>query len=292
MKSTLQDIDRHWVGKPLFKNSSGVRGNLVGNARMALSKFRTGYKHVDDGEELAKSLRRRQYVELGNPFDSDVVDTIARKFDEHVNDDDRTYVIDYEGDEYSRQLRSWSSDDTPAFDFGSELPEINNLFPEKIRDIVRGYYGSYFKPDYVQLYRNYHVPDEVVRKTEIFSNYWHCDGRPSDFLKLFVNLCDVSESHGPFHVISRSDTKNIIGLNYQRDSHGIANEFIKEKADIVKAVGDAGYSMLANTNMVLHRAGNPAPNNHRDLLVVQLMPATSPLAEDWLGDPAVGLDRG
>jgi hypothetical protein len=121
-----------------------------------------------------------------------------------------------------------------------------------------------------------------VNSTELFSNYWHSDGKELDVLKLFVNLTDITKEHGPFHVISRKDTKNLYGFSYKREEDGVPDEKVERNANIIRATGSKGHAMLANTCLNLHRAGNPADENHRDIIIIRFRAASEEFNSDWL----------
>jgi hypothetical protein len=102
-------------------------------------------------------------------------------------------------------------------------------------------------------------------------------------LKLFVTLNEVTDQHGPLHVISKRKTKELFSSGFSRSDPQM-QEKVNKVATPVSLTGPPGTAMLANTNTVLHRAGHPAKGKSRDIALIQLVPATEPLPENWLSE--------
>ena len=115
----------------------------------------------------------------------------------------------------------------------------------------------------------------------MYSNYWHCDPHPIDSIKLFVLLNDVNEENGPFHYLNESDT-NKLAKGFNRKSDGVPGEKVEQHSNTKTLTGKAGRAMLFNTNRLLHRAGNPEPDNPRDMLLIQFIPSIhNTTSDDW-----------
>jgi len=276
------------LGSAVFRNQGTLSRNLLGRLRIELAREHTEPHRSGVDEETIASFKRDHFLRLGQPYDPDLIETIRTKFEEFAADPDNTFRMEHDGEEYSRQLASWSVDyqgtTYPAFDFAEHIPEVGELLTDEIQAIIRGYLGTYFEPAFVKVYRNYHVPRDVVKETEIYSNYWHTDGRPLDHFKLFVNLMDVDEDDGPFTTISRDDTRALFEEGYSRKEEGVPNTAVEDSADIIRHTGPQGSAMLANTMQLLHRAGNPSPDRPRDLAVIMFRPSFRPLPEGWLSE--------
>jgi hypothetical protein len=142
-------------------------------------------------------------------------------------------------------------------------------------------------------WRNEYVPPEVVSRSEVFSNHWHCDTRPTSILKLFVNLTEVGPEDGAFSLlplpVSRRATR--LMLARQRAATGWHRcPTLPEENAAVHALGPPGSAVLCNTERCLHRAGVPGPGRYRDIAQFQLIPARVPLGAAWepVGDSSVG----
>jgi len=226
--------------------------------------------------EYADQLRKQGIVELADNRDEDVIEEIEERLDEIISSGEYSYTRGAFGEEYTYGV---SSDD---FDFAEEIPAVSGILTEDIAETLRGYYGSEFKPIRVNIWRNHHVPEDVVEKSEVFSNYWHTDPHTTDHVKLFVNLTDVTEDHGPFHSVSLGDSYDITN-RYKRQRDGVPNGRVEvEASEIMKFTGEAGKTALCNTTLNLHRAGIPAEDTHRDLLQIVFAPTKEPFSENWL----------
>lgn len=287
--TAVRVLDKYTLSPALFSHHSGIVGVASGKWKIQQCR-RTS--DVDLASGQYEDFKRDHWVDLGQPYDESLIEDIASKYRTYIEQEDHTTTLEYDGTVYNRTLRSYGDETYDGFDFGEHIPEINELLRGDIAEAMQTYYGSYFEPDYVQAYRNYHVPDEIVRETEVFSNYWHTDQEPIDFVKLFVTLSDVSEEHGPLHLTSRDDTRKIVNFSFNRTEDGVSGGVIDEKAgNLLRATGPTGSTFLANTNYLLHRAGVPEKGKHRDMLVIRLSPSQDPLPEDWLNDPSISLIR-
>lgn len=227
-------------------------------------------------DDQATELRKRGIVELSESRSEAVISRIQERFDEILENEEHTYTRGALGTDYTYGI---ASDD---LDFAENIPEISDIIAEDISEILRGYYGAHFKPIRVNMWRNHHVPPEVVEESEVFSNYWHTDPHTTDHVKLFVNLTDVTERDGPFHAITLDDSYDIT-KQYKRQRDGVPNGRVEDEAtEILKFTGDAGSTALCNTTLNLHRAGIPEEGRHRDLLQMVFAPADEPVSENWL----------
>lgn len=229
----------------------------------------------------------RGWANMGKPFDTTTIESLASKFDETVRDDRFTNpIVDpeelpegYKHRVLIRSLNQGISEETEV-SFFECFPELYKVI-ETAREPVKTYYGCDFRLTNGSIRRTYHIPKEVVEQTEVYSNYWHIDNHPIDQLKLFIALSDIDENDGPFHYLSYEDSQRLLKQSYDRQESGVPGEFVEEQADINTFTGEKGSAMLCNTNVILHRAGNPSPENNRDLLTLQLSPISETCALDW-----------
>jgi hypothetical protein len=103
-----------------------------------------------------------------------------------------------------------------------------------------------------------------------------------------VNLSNVTEEHGPLHVVSRSDTKSLVGMRFDREEEGLPGHIVESECDVIKLTGKAGSAAIANSNLCLHRADNPSKGNHRDLAMLVFNPSSDPCGDDWTSDLSKG----
>lgn len=273
--SDLKYRASYGTSKLLFGNAVRFPYNVHGLASEWLARRRSSVER-DGMDERAETLRGEGYVELGQPHDPTLVESLADTFQRLIENDEYAkprYPMDLDTEEaYSWTLRD------PVSDF----PELLDLITDDIVDILRNYYGSNVElyTDRTTAGRNAHVPRAVVEASETFSNYWHCDSHRTDKIKLFVPLGDVTEDDGPLHVITKSQTKRLVRNDHyshrERDSH-IPGSAIEDQAEVRTFTGPAGSTALANTQTTIHRAGIPAEGRHRDLVQFQFGPSGRPL---------------
>lgn len=262
----------------LFGNPIGVRNNVGGWWNE--ERCRRATDGVDGARADGRELRRTGLLPLGEPYDEGLVSDIQEEYGRLIEDDERSYVRgEYDGETFSRGILLAHE----------AIPKLGDLLTDDIKRQIRGYYGSHFRVKHLITWRNYSVPEETARAApgSIYSEDWHCDRRSTDVLKLFVNLSDVTEDDGPFHILSRDETGRLA-----RRWAGERFDYVRADASVdademTKATGPAGTALLCNTELCYHRAGIPAPGHQRDIVQFQFKPASEPLPDDWLEDVEV-----
>ena len=124
---------------------------------------------------------------------------------------------------------------------------INDNFSEIINE-----FRKYFKRDIsvikVHIKRNYSLENfDLVnksKKVEFFNNYFHCDHYTGNYFKLFINLQDVSEDHGPLEVFSIQNTKKFISESNYKNRHNYNNLNSKYLYKILALKGTAFSARL------------------------------------------------
>jgi hypothetical protein len=209
-----------------------------------------------------------------------LVDSFQKKYQEEIQKDKwavrgakRDNVPEkYEDRIFSRQIPFMTERNPESPDPYEMFPEIEGILDE-VSHIVKQYYGTHYVITQGRVYRTYPVPEELLEYSQAYANYWHCDGTPLDYIKVFVLLNDVDDSKGPFTYVDRETTKELAGDLY-RYQNGLPNSFVEDTVDEVKTfTGEAGTAMFCNTNKILHRAGIPEEGKHRDLLLIQFRPS-------------------
>lgn len=171
----------------------------------------------------------------------------------------------------------------PAFQEKSFVFNINSEMREKIKEHIKKYYIDilnkfkiYYGKDIivsnVELRRNYGLKyQDDYKKTkkaldrEFYSNYFHCDHYTMNYFKLFINIHDTSDEHGPLNFYNLKDTKEFVkNSNYKSRNNYKELQFSKLK----KNIGNIGDSIFLNTSLCIHKAGVPVYNKHRDMLMI------------------------
>lgn len=262
------------IGRTVFKNTNGVINNAAGRSKIAKARLLSDYE--SRGNDDADGLKSQGYVDLGQIVDADTIGSIQNQYEELLDSAHAYPLREYDGEVYSRAISR----------IHERIPELGELLTDEVRDIVRDYYGSYIGVKHLHAWRNYHAPENILRETEIYSDSWHCDGMVTDVVKLFVNLSDVTEADGPFHILSRDYSKKLINEGYERNREQMPDEFVDENY-VNKATGPAGTGMVCTTWNCFHRAGHIEEGHTRDIVQFQFVPSSEPLPEDpsdWLGD--------
>lgn len=255
------------IGRALFGNTAGLQNNIKG--KVSLMKAGSSIKST-----AAQELINNGYYPLGTPFDKSLIQELKSKVNQMMEDDEYSFVrTEYKGKVYSRGI----------YHAHENFPEVGKLLTPEILKIVNECFNGKFKVRGFFLWRNYHVPPDIVSETETFSDRWHCDGRPVDIYKLFVNLSDVTEDDGPFHIQSRQRTKELIKRGFSgRGNHNLPDDVVNDPKYVLKAIGTAGTTLLCNTELCLHRAGIPAPNHSRDIIEFKFITSNKPFSENWM----------
>ena len=252
-------VDRE-AGKTLFGNLAGLENNLKG---MQLNS-------------KSSNFEKDQFLFLGQPFEKEIIQKIKIKFEKMIEDDEFSEVgSEFEGKTYMRALKNPDKD----------IPEISHVLTKEIIQTLETYYHGNFKVNRVESWRNFGVPEELIKNQEMFSNFWHCDNRRTDYTKMFINLSNITDDDGPFHIVSKDRTKELLKMGFEsRKNYNISEEVIEDEKFLFKGVGEMGTAYLANTEVCLHKAGTPKIEHHRDILQLRFAPAKSPIQDDWINN--------
>jgi len=259
------------MGKLLFKNTAGLEANLEGRkSRKMMEKY-----HKKNSAKNPKIIefRKNGYVNLGIPFDKDVLQKVLEKYNSMIEDDGYSYVrSEYKGKVYSRMINRAHK----------QIPELKNMITKELLEMFEDYFGGNFQITYTAMWRNYHVPPEIQAEKEIFSSKWHCDGANTEEITLFINLSDTNEDNGPLHLQSIERTKELVRLGFKtRQETGLPLDVLDDPKYVMKHTGPTGFTVLANSSICMHRASIPEFGHERDILQFKIDPSIEPLKENW-----------
>lgn len=259
------------TGRKLFKNDAGLRHNILGK----ISQLKTK-KTIDVKAENTKisELDEKGYASLGIPFKTSDVENIISKYKQMIEDDEHSVIrTEYKNKVYSRMISQ----------VYKKIPQIANLLTDEIKDGLKQHYKGNFQVHHVLAWRNHHVPPEIIEEKKLFASNWHCDGRDTSRVTLFINLSDVTEEHGPLHVQSKQRTKELIKMGFRgRHNYNLPEKVMEDPNYVVKNIGPPGTSVLCNPQLCFHRAGIPGPNKIRDIMEIRFKPSNRPLDKDWI----------
>lgn len=262
-----------WLGRAIFGNANPLTLNMRGFWDLYRFRHSGVVPALFDTNVDVESMRRIGYALLSERYSSDLMGAILEKFEELIA------AGNYERDK--RNTRDGELYRYHIADANLFIPEIKNLLNANLRAALRNYYGSHFEVMRVNVWRNLGIT-EVLERQGIYATRWHCDNRRPSVVKLMINLSDVTEKDGPFHIKSRDQTRDAMRRGYRwRGDYGTAEEVVEDPSTTLRLVGPAGSGILCNTELCLHRAGAVAPGRHRDLISFKFRPARTPLPEDW-----------
>jgi|TARA_B100001093_G_scaffold520091_1_gene612617 hypothetical protein len=99
------------------------------------------------------------------------------------------------------------------------------------------------------------------------ARFWHLDNIRHDYLKLFINLMDINDKHGPFRAIPANESKKIISIHKTKDRYDLKDK----EFEAIKATGLMGTSTFCTTSRCLHRGGFQTEGLHRDMIQVHFV---------------------
>lgn len=278
-KRLLRDADV-WGGRLLFGNTTPAVNNISGRLAFMRPTVRFGTGVFRSAR--AREFRRSGIAVLGIPFDQNLINEIAGFFARMIEDDRHSSpfaerpvtLARIANRSYGRKLHDPRS-----------VPKLEALMVPDIIERLEDHYGAHFRIVTVEMYRTYHVEPHIHAQVDAYSCWWHCDQRPTDLVKLFVNLSDVDAGAGPFMAATKAMTAQLLRSERFHRRHEAAfepNERDLTSGRVVALTGPAGMTMLCNTQECLHRAGVPQPGRHRDLLQFMLISAGTRLKPGWL----------
>jgi len=258
------------LGKKVYGSTVGFMNNFK-NGKDILTKSNNKIKNTYP--EL-NFLIENGFTSFPSQYDESLIKNLQKKYQILMNDDNYSFTHSKsEKHDFGRMIRD------PSIVF----PEISQLITKDVLALVSRYYNTNFTISNIQCARNYHVPIEIRKDFETFSNFWHQDKDPISQCKYFVYLSDVTEEDGPFHVLTKKRTKELINSGFgNRDENKISQKVLEDSQYLTKMMGPAGTSFFGCPPLCLHRAGDPEKGHFRDLIQFTFKSSNSPLPENWI----------
>jgi hypothetical protein len=143
-----------------------------------------------------------------------------------------------------------------------------------LEEAERRIYASHVLLDKVYVSRS-----PICRKAPRASWIWHYDNHPREVLKVMIYLSDVTAATAPFEYLrSSASGAPVLGrplaplYGNSRIPDSTIDDYLRNGGESRVVTGPAGTMVVFDSN-VIHRA-NLARDGHRDVLVLQLRPAT------------------
>lgn len=168
-----------------------------------------------------------------------------------------------------------------------DIPEVHQLSSLIMPVVEREILGCYGKVEFLHPYRNIPMKPWHMEKS---SWMWHYDDCPDEFLKLFINLNEVTDNSGPLRYLQLADGEVPLietfntSVDYHKNgrrqvypSSRIPSEVVEAElsrgGQIVSATGKSGSYIICTPNIV-HKASVPDPNTEpRDVLFFFIRPS-------------------
>lgn len=259
------------IPRLIYGNDAGCLNNIRSKAelrRLTRSTFQALIALRADPR--VEFLKREGYLRINPGYGQPTLAEISRKVERLIEDPEHSIP------------RGWGNFSRSIIFVIDKIPELGTLLTDEIKELLWGYYGTFFRVTRVTCWRNKHVPNYDARR-EVFSNFWHCDGYLPCRTKLFVNLSNVTLETGAFRLHPISSTKRIMRSGYftRYLVRGKARRLIDDPAYIVYAEGAVGSAIFCNTQLCLHAAGIPRAGSYRDIVEFTFEPSPVPLPENW-----------
>ena len=144
----------------------------------------------------------------------------------------------------------------------------NKLSP--VLDDLSEYFSSHIEFAEIKLFR---IKNENIGKDlnkDVYSNNFHQDGYTMNYIKLGINLMDITDNDGPMEIVNIQDRKNFVkSFKYkERNNYNVDGD----KNLIYKNTGKIGDCFLFSPSQCFHRAGEPI--KHRDMIMMILVAST------------------
>jgi hypothetical protein len=165
-----------------------------------------------------------------------------------------------------------------------KIPELRYLVTDHIDAIIRQYYGSAYRIQSVQVWRNQHVPHTHPDRDAGISNAFHNAGFRRRDLRLFVLLNDgVNRETGSLRFHDKAATRKLARkLGYfSRSRHSRSVKAMLSDARTLRFFeGNIGDACLINTQECLHAAGIPKIGAYRDVVQFEIRPCEDAVSKD------------
>jgi hypothetical protein len=258
------------LGSWLTGNPRGIKNHAKGAVELLRARLARVPTAAACPDPAVESLRATGFADLGEFYERERITRIRDALRAAVEDPELSQI---RRTPFARQLL-W-----PA----STVPEAIQLLDERVRAIIERYYGGPFKVYKFQLRTNFAAPSrDEGRWGEIYNDYWHVDDRPTSTVKLFVNLCQVGESGGPFQLVELPESRRVVRSGQMRGrARSLDPALLSQPGALRKLVGPAGQAGLATTARALHRAGRVCAGRRRDVATFTFRPSSRHLPDSW-----------
>lgn len=251
------------LGRVVYGNLTSFSYNFAG--RKNLRALRSKHIPIDNQDKsFLWSMKVNGYYQAPFCLPSEVMTAVVDEYHSALDNPNRSQdIMSTKAKEAGLPVYCRSVD-------YEHLELLHLLLTDEINQLISYYFGG--KPHVILgcARRNQHIPPEIAKTYDIYSNSWHCDNEPSDRIKMFVALSNINENCGPLHMLPRPRTRSILKQGFKhRDDYGIPLEIIEDPKHLIKFTGKVGSVFFVNVTQCLHRAGIPQPGYYRDIVEFQ-----------------------
>ena len=262
-----------FLSRVLLSNEGGLDLFVLGKiklfwARLCFNNNSASYQ----ADDVLLDLRRNKVAKVDLNIPSKTLETIRTKIEQHIENPKYSQV---RGSRYGNTEKKYYT--RILKDAVFSVSEIKDILTPELCNTIQDYFKSNIGITSVLIWRNYHVDESEGNKVK-YSNDWHYDYIAPTELKLFINMTDVTEDHGPLHVIPHLSSVKLYQNKIFRGRHKENNiEAIEATSDLIKHTGNAGSAVFTHASYCLHRADIPKKGKFRDMLEIQFHPSSNPL---------------
>jgi len=235
---------KNQISLSFFKNQNNISYNLFNSIYQI---FKT-VPNLDS--QTVSDFIKNGYVSSVSIIESEI-DTIKN----NLNKTDKNY---------SKNITTYS--------LNKELKKLTkNVFINNFKNEIKNFsnfYSSRIIVSHVKIFTIHGFEKKINKQEQFFSEKYHTDNYHYTYFKLFINLEDVNSEKGPLHFVPKPNTKNFIKMTNYKNRFSYDENELKDL--IFKNVGKKGDSLFVNTTQCIHRAGVPAENETRTILLFHL----------------------
>jgi ectoine hydroxylase-related dioxygenase (phytanoyl-CoA dioxygenase family) len=263
------------MGRFVYKNTNEFSKNFKGNYDVRINQITSRRKKSHNFNDVVEKFIKHGCAFITEYVPKDIISDIAEQHKIYIEDPSKYNLRS------DHVLESGDARRT-IYDAHLHIKELKYLIQGDIKEIIEDCYNSYFDIMRVVTHRNYYVDDEHYERG-IYSNKWHCDARRPSVYKIMLNLSDVTSEDGPFHILTKSRTSEMLKLGFiDRHNYGESSDYIEDVENMERLIGPKGTAMICNTNECLHKAGRVEKGHCRDLLMIQFVPSNKKITDDWI----------
>ena len=253
MKTQLVRLNQY-LSKRIFGSYIGLERFLIGYIKLIF--FRKKIFRFKKSNEI-QQLLKTGYLEFDQLIDIPDLDQCYTIIKQKLENENQITKLSNTQEYKSKGFKTLLNDP-------HKIEGIYDLIPREVTHIIEEFYGSSKYKILPEIWRNFHVPDEIIKDNEVLSDRFHLDANDYTYLKLFVLVHDVDESQGPYTFIDKINSQSFIRSRIYNNRSNYDSEKLDKKSIQVK--GLKGKFIITHNAYCLHKAGIPEKGKFRDII--------------------------